>query len=54
VPAQQVSPGIGNGYHGFAFAVPPNLKNGLQHSIQVKFSGTSTGLTNSPTTITCP
>src|SRR5262249_24783730 len=54
VPAQQVSAGIGNGYHGFAFTVPASLKNGQQHSILVRFSGTNTGLTNSPRTITCP
>jgi hypothetical protein len=54
VPAQEVYPGIGTGYHGFKFAVPANLKNGQPHSIQVKFSGTSTSLPGSPKTITCP
>jgi len=53
-PAQQVSQGIGNGFHGFAFAVPANLKDGQPHSIQVRFSGTSLSVTNSPRTITCP
>lgn len=53
VPAQQVSPGIGSGYHGFIYAVPAYLKDGLQHSITVRFSGTSTNLSNSPRNLTC-
>jgi hypothetical protein len=53
IPAQQVYPGIGNGFHGFKFAVPANLKNGQPHSIQVKYSGTTTSLPNSPRSITC-
>jgi Putative Ig domain/Matrixin/Ig-like domain from next to BRCA1 gene len=54
VPAQEAYLGIGTGYHGFKFAVPPSLKDGKAHSIQVKFSGTSTSLSNTPKTITCP
>jgi hypothetical protein len=54
IPAQQVSQGIGNGYHGFIFTIPASLKNGQQHSILARFSGTSTAMTNSPRTITCP
>jgi glucose/arabinose dehydrogenase len=54
VPAQQAYPGIGTGYHGFRFAVPGSLKNGQAHSIQVRFSGTSTSLAGTPQTITCP
>jgi Putative Ig domain/Ig-like domain from next to BRCA1 gene/Matrixin len=53
VPAQEAYPGVGSGYHGFKFAVPASLKNGQPHSIQVKVSGTSTSLSNSPQTITC-
>jgi len=53
VPAQQAYPGVGNGYHGFKFAVPASLKNSQAHSIRVKFSGTSTDLANTPKTITC-
>lgn len=53
VPAQQAYPGIGSGFHGFKFAVPASLKNGQPHSIQVKFSGTTTSLSNSPRSITC-
>jgi hypothetical protein len=53
VPAQEAYPGVGGGYHGFKFAVPSSLKNGQQHSVQVRFSGTTTDLSNSPKTITC-
>ena len=53
VPAQEAYPAVGSGYHGFKFAVPVGLKNGQQHSVQVKFSGTTTDLSNSPKTITC-
>lgn len=53
LPAQQAYPGVGNGYHGYRFAVPSSLKNAQQHSITVKFSGTSTNLSNTPKTITC-
>jgi Metallo-peptidase family M12B Reprolysin-like len=54
VPAQEAYAGIGTGFHGFKFAVPASLKGGQQHSISVKFSGTSTNLSNTPKTITCP
>jgi|GEM_PF-1859076 len=53
VPAQEAYSGIGSGFHGFKFSVPASLKNGQPHSIQVKFSGTSTSLTNSPRMINC-
>src|SRR5204862_4455638 len=53
VPAQQAYPGVGTGYHGFKFSVPAFLKNGQPHSIQVKFSGSTTSLSNSPKTINC-
>jgi glucose/arabinose dehydrogenase len=53
VPAQEAYAGIGTGYHGFRFAVPADLKNGQPHTIQVKFSGTSTSLSGSPKTISC-
>jgi hypothetical protein len=53
VPAQELHPGVGTGYHGFKFAVPAGLKNGQPHTIQAKVSGTSTNLSNSPKTITC-
>jgi hypothetical protein len=53
VPAQEAYLGIGSGYHGFKFATPPPLKDGQTHSIQVKYSGTTTNLSNTPKTITC-
>lgn len=54
IPAQQSSPGIGSGFHGFIFNVPASLKNGNPHSILVKYSGTATVVSNSPRTLTCP
>ncbi len=54
VPAQQAYPGIGNGFHGFVFAVPAGLKDGQPHSMLVRFSGTTTALSNSPRNINCP
>jgi RHS repeat-associated protein len=45
--------GIGNGVHGYSIATPVSLKNGGAHTIHIKFSGTSTELSNSPKTITC-
>lgn len=54
VPAQEALPGIGSGFHGFKYAFPANLKNGQSHSILVRFSGTSTAVSNSPRSITCP
>jgi hypothetical protein len=54
VPAQEAYPGMGSGYHGFKFAVPSSLKNGQPHSVQVRFSGTTTNLSSGPKTITCP
>jgi len=58
VPATQYRPdlasaGIGNGYHGFSFLTPANLKNNQPHSITVKVSGTNISLGNTPRTITC-
>jgi hypothetical protein len=45
--------GIGNGFHGFIYAVPANLKDGRAHSIKVKISGGSTELFGTPKEITC-
>jgi Right handed beta helix region len=53
VPAQEAYAGVGTGYHGFKFAVPSSLKDGQQHSIQTRFSGTSTSLSSSPKVIVC-
>ena len=41
----------GNGYHAFFYNFPSSLKDGLSHSISVKFSGTSTNLNGSPRSI---
>ena len=58
VPSQQfrpdlVSSGIGNGFHGFSFTVPPSLKDGQPHSIRVRFPGTAQDLSSTPRTIQC-
>jgi Beta-propeller repeat len=45
--------GYGNGYHGFSFATPGSVQNGWAHSILVRYSQTSTPLTNSPKTVQC-
>ena len=49
-----VDQGKGNGFHVFIFNTPASLKNGQPHSINVRFSGSATGLTSSPRSITCP
>ncbi|HKV38886.1 MAG TPA: hypothetical protein VJX67_06710, partial [Blastocatellia bacterium] len=54
IPAQQSSPGVGSGFHGYIFTVPAAWKNGTPHSILVRFSGTSTAVSNSPRMLTCP
>jgi glucose/arabinose dehydrogenase len=58
VPAIQYRPdllaeGIGNGFHGFSFTVPASLKDGMSHSVRVRFPGTTTDLGNTPRTISC-
>ena len=58
VPAIQYRPdlvaaGIGNGFHGFSLTVPSSLKNGVAHSIRVRFPGTTTDLQRTPRSITC-
>ena len=45
--------GIGNGCHGFIYAVDNLLKNGQPHSIRVRFAGTSIDLCETPKSITC-
>jgi hypothetical protein len=39
---------IGNGKHGFTYAIPDSLKDGKSHSIQAKISGTNQELDGSP------
>ena len=58
VPAIQFRPdlvtaGIGNGFHGFSFTVPAGMKDGLTHSIRVRFPGTTTDLGRTPRNIMC-
>jgi 4-amino-4-deoxy-L-arabinose transferase-like glycosyltransferase len=45
--------GIGNGYHGFIYAIDDPLKNGQPHSIRVRLAGTNVDLSNTPKSITC-
>ena len=49
-----VTQGIGNGFHVFIYNTPASLKNGLPHTVRVKFSGSTTELTSSPRSLTCP
>src|SRR5438034_3602518 len=42
-----------NGLHGFSIATPASLKNGVAHSLSLKFESSSTNLSGSPTSITC-
>jgi hypothetical protein len=42
----------GNGKQSFRFEVPPELKDGNEHVIRVKVSGTNFELKNSPKTVT--
>ena len=42
-----------NGKHGFAIQLPSRFKNGLQHTLRVRFEESTTDLTSSPQTLTC-
>src|SRR5262249_18076569 len=58
VPANQfrqdlLDAGKGNGYHGFGYQVPCTLPNVQNHTITVKFAGTSTNLTSPPRSFSC-
>lgn len=54
VPANQPRTGIPvAGNHGFTYTVPASLKDEQQHTIWVRFSGTSSNLTGSPQSLTC-
>jgi hypothetical protein len=48
-----VGAGIGNGYHGFRWAVPAWLRDGRMHQIRARVSGADSDLAGSPKTITC-
>jgi hypothetical protein len=45
--------GIGNGVHGFSFPTPERLKDGLPHTVRIKFSGTNIDLSSTPKSVTC-
>ena len=42
-----------NGRHGFAIFTPSPFKDGLAHTLRVKFESSTTELSGSPRTITC-
>lgn len=42
-----------NGLHGFTIPTPPNFKDGLPHTLRVKFESSATELGSSPRTLTC-
>ncbi len=44
---------LGSPNHGFSFNTPGSLRNGAAHTINVKFAGTSTALTNTGRTVQC-
>lgn len=48
-----VNAGKGNGYHAFVLNVDDTWKDGVSHSVRVRFSNTTTNLTWSPRTILC-
>jgi hypothetical protein len=44
----------GNGKHAFVWQVPQSLKDGKEHHIHVRVSGTDVNLYKTPKTIKCP
>src|SRR2546425_7947 len=45
--------GKGNGKHGLNFPVPPKLKDGKSHTIEIRFAGTDVALKNGPKELIC-
>ena len=43
----------GNGYHAFAYNLPPSVRDGQMHYINVRFAGTNNYLNSSPRYIIC-
>jgi hypothetical protein len=43
-----------NGLHGFSLPTPPSLLDGQRHNIHVAFESSTSELTNSPVSLTCP
>ena len=59
IPANQfrqdlLDGGIGNGNHSFVYKVPDKLKDGQQHSIELKTPGTNYKLSDGPKVVMCP
>jgi hypothetical protein len=53
-PRSDIGSAIGdNGLHGFVIEPPPILKNGLPHSVSVRFESTTFNLANSPRSFRC-
>jgi hypothetical protein len=50
-PARMTRPDVGQ--HAFHYVVPPALKDGRPHTIQVKITGSNITLMGSPKTFTC-
>lgn len=48
-----VDAGKGDGKHAYTYILPPYLKDGKPHAIQVRVAGAGYELGNSPKTITC-
>jgi len=46
--------GVGKGYHGFSYPIPPALQDGQRHIITAKFAGTNIELQRSGHDVTCP
>ena len=46
--------GYGNGFHGFVWDIPAGVKDGTEHAIRARFSGTSLYLKGAPKVIDCP
>ena len=58
VPASDLRTDVGaylgdNGRHGFAILTPLQFKDGLPHTLRVKFESSTTEFSTSPRTITC-
>ena len=59
IPANLSRPDVGsflgdNGLHGFSIATPSSLKTNTTHSVSAKFGGTTTQLSSSPKSLSCP
>jgi len=51
---QDLADSMGSPYHGFIFHTPASLKDGLPHTITIKFGGTNTNLPlDTPRTASC-